>query len=51
MTENELKAVIRNVPDFPIKGIMFRDITTLVADTAAFKFVVDHLTTAIKRKI
>ena len=50
MTENELKAVIRNVPDFPIPGIMFRDITTLVADPDAFKYVVDHLYDRYKDK-
>ena len=32
MTQDELKALIRTVPDFPRKGIMFRDITTLLAD-------------------
>lgn len=32
MTPDELKALIRTVPDFPSKGILFRDITTLLAD-------------------
>ncbi len=32
MTPAELKALIRTVPDFPKQGIMFRDITTLLAD-------------------
>ncbi len=32
---------IRNVPDFPKKGILFRDITTLLKDGEAFKQVVD----------
>jgi adenine phosphoribosyltransferase len=50
MTENDLKAIIRNVPDFPIPGIMFRDITTLVADPNAFKYVVDHLYDRYKNK-
>ncbi len=43
MTTDELKSKIRNVPDFPIKGVMFRDVTTLVKDKSAFKFVVDQL--------
>ena len=43
MTTDELKSKIRNVPDFPIKGVMFRDITTLVKDKAAFKYVVEQL--------
>ncbi len=32
----DLMATIRNVPDFPIPGIQFKDITTLLADSAAF---------------
>ena len=32
---------IRTVPDFPKKGIMFRDITTLLKDKDAFRYVVD----------
>jgi len=43
MTADELKARIRNVPDFPIKGIMFRDITTLTKDRGAFQYVIDCL--------
>src|SRR5512136_3288983 len=43
MTTDELKGKIRNVPDFPIKGVMFRDITTLVKDKDTFKYVVDQL--------
>jgi len=50
MTLDELKDKIRNVPDFPIKGIMFRDITTLVKDPAAFKFVVDKFYDRYKGK-
>ncbi len=43
MKLNDLKGKIRDVPDFPISGIMFRDITTLLEDTEAFKFVINHL--------
>lgn len=32
MTPDELKALVRTVPDFPARGIQFRDVTTLVAD-------------------
>jgi adenine phosphoribosyltransferase len=32
MTPDELKSLIRTVPDFPKQGIMFRDITTLLAN-------------------
>lgn len=43
MTEEYLKSKIRNVPDFPKKGIMFRDITTLTSDPEAFAAVIDDL--------
>lgn len=39
----DLKQYIRSVPDFPIKGIVFRDITTLLKDSAAFKYSIDAL--------
>jgi len=32
MTADDLKALIRTVPDFPQPGILFRDITTLIGD-------------------
>jgi len=38
---NDLQKFIRNVPDFPKKGIVFRDITTLLKDKDAFRQVVD----------
>ncbi|KPJ59824.1 MAG: adenine phosphoribosyltransferase [Latescibacteria bacterium DG_63] len=40
---DELKALIRNIPDFPKKGIMFRDITTLLRAGPEFAKVVDRL--------
>ena len=43
MKTNDLKNKIRNVPDFPIRGIIFRDITTLINDGEAFRFVIDQL--------
>jgi len=43
MRTEDLKSKIRNVPDFPIKGIVFRDITTLVKDSKAFCYVIDRL--------
>lgn len=43
MTEINLADLIRNVPDFPIPGIQFKDITTLLRDGSAFQQVVDAL--------
>ena len=40
---HELAATVRNVPDFPKKGIVFRDITTLLKDPEAFKKANDIL--------
>jgi len=37
-----LKQKIRNVPDFPIPGINFKDVTTLFKDPAAFRMAVDR---------
>lgn len=39
----DLKSVIRNVPDFPKPGIVFRDITTLIDKPDAFKYTIDKL--------
>jgi adenine phosphoribosyltransferase len=37
----QLEALIRAIPDFPIPGILFRDITPLLGDAAGFKAMVD----------
>jgi adenine phosphoribosyltransferase len=39
----QLKKAIRDVPDFPKKGILFKDITTLCKDPALFQRMVDIL--------
>lgn len=38
-----LRQHIRDVPDFPEPGIMFRDITTLLADAEMFRLVIDEM--------
>jgi adenine phosphoribosyltransferase len=38
----DLEKKIRNIPDFPAKGILFRDITTLLKNPQAFKYVIDN---------
>ena len=40
MNEAELKSFIRDIPDFPTPGILFRDITPLLASPAAFEAAV-----------
>jgi adenine phosphoribosyltransferase len=39
----ELASLIRDVPDFPIEGILFKDITTLIRDGDAFQEVIDWM--------
>ncbi len=39
----DIKRYIRTIPDYPKPGIMFRDITTLLADLHAFRAAVDEL--------
>lgn len=39
-----IKSRIRTIPDHPQKGIMFRDITTLIKDPVGFRLVIDNLT-------
>lgn len=39
----DLASLIRDVPDFPVKGVLFKDLTTLIKDAAAFRRAVDAL--------
>jgi len=39
----DLKNIIRDIPDFPKKGIIFKDITTLLADAQSYQRMVDLL--------
>ncbi|HAL60939.1 MAG TPA: adenine phosphoribosyltransferase [Chloroflexi bacterium] len=39
----ELAEMIRSIPDFPVEGILFRDITTLIKEPDAFQEAVDSL--------
>src|SRR6187399_3442408 len=41
--EHDLKATVRTIPDYPKKGILFRDITTLMGEPRAFRRAVDEL--------
>lgn len=50
MQKTGLKNYIRNIPDFPKAGILFRDITTLLKDKKAFKLAIDALANKYKNK-
>lgn len=38
-----LKSIIRDIPDFPKKGVLFKDITTLLGDAKSYQRMVDLL--------
>src|SRR5579859_2236846 len=44
----ELGPLIRDIPDFPKKGILFKDITTLLKDSRAFRQSIDQLTDLVR---
>ncbi|MDR1690399.1 MAG: adenine phosphoribosyltransferase, partial [Candidatus Methanoplasma sp.] len=44
----ELKDYVTSIPDFPKKGILFRDITTVIEDPDGFRLAVDGLTALLK---
>ena len=46
----DLKAAIRDVPDFPIKGILFKDITPILQDGKLFHAAVDSIADRHKGK-
>src|SRR4029077_6414379 len=41
--EHDLRDSVRSIPDYPKKGIVFRDITTLLGNPRAFRRAVDEL--------
>ena len=44
-----MKEFVRDIPDYPKPGIVFKDITPLLADTAAFSVAIDSLTSPFVR--
>lgn len=46
----DLSTYIINVPDFPQKGIQFKDITPLIGDADAFKYTIDQMASFAKEK-
>jgi adenine phosphoribosyltransferase len=43
-----LKTKIREIPDWPVKGVNFKDITTLLQDGKVFKYVIDEMISPYK---
>ena len=46
----DLKAFIRDIPDFPEPGILFRDITPLLRSPQAFSHVIERLSDRVRRE-
>ncbi len=45
----DLKEYIRSIPDYPKKGILFRDITTLIKNEKAFTNCIDQIVEKSKK--
>jgi adenine phosphoribosyltransferase len=45
----DLKKYIRSIQDYPKKGILFRDITTLIKNPKAFNYVIDKIVEISKK--
>ncbi len=50
VTNLDLRKYIRDIPDFPKKGVMFKDITPLLKEAKAFKVAVDEMCAFLKDK-
>ena len=50
MTAEEVKLQIRNIPDFPVKGIQFKDITTALQQPEGLRWMRDEMVNLYKDK-
>jgi adenine phosphoribosyltransferase len=48
---DDLKALVRTIPDFPKPGIQFRDLTTLLLDAEGFRSAIERLVASVDEKI
>ena len=48
MIKNDIRDYVRTIPDFPEEGVMFRDITTVIADADGLRLAVDSMQEAVK---
>ena len=51
MTIDELKTLVRDVPDFPQKGILFKDITTMLKDKEGLRTAAQMLSERYADKV
>jgi len=47
---DQVRALIRDVPDFPQPGILFKDLTPVLGDPAAYRAVIDELSGRLRGK-
>ena len=50
MTAEEVKLQIRNIPDFPVKGVQFKDITTALQQPDCLRWMRDEMVNLYKNK-
>jgi adenine phosphoribosyltransferase len=50
ITSETIKNTIRNIPDFPKKGIQFKDITTVIKDQGQFSYIIDQIAGIYRNK-
>jgi len=48
ISESTVKQLIRDIPDFPAQGVMFRDITPVLQDAKAFREVIDAMCETVR---
>ena len=51
MNLEAVKKIVRDVPDFPKEGIIFKDITTILQDPDAFRCVVEEMAKEFSKSI
>ncbi|HOW59516.1 MAG TPA: adenine phosphoribosyltransferase [Candidatus Omnitrophota bacterium] len=49
MSLKSLRAKVRNIPDFPKKGVLFRDITPLLKDSCSLREIISLIAKAVKK--
>lgn len=50
MTTEQLRALVRNIPDHPKPGILFRDVTTLLLHAEGFASAIDQLAASVRHR-
>ena len=46
----DLKDMIRSIPNFPVEGVLFRDITTLLKDKDGYHALIEQMADSLKDK-